>query len=316
MNLVSLESLKILCDVVRQKSFSRGAAMNGVSQSAASQAILQIEKRLGVQLIDRSQRPLALTREGEIYYKECRTLVDRYLAVESRIQARHNVESSRVNVAAIYSVVLYDMNRYVERFLERHPQYQVRFQYLHPDDVYESVRNGEADLGLISFPRSRREFEAIVWRNEPMVLVCSPTHPFAPLKQVTIDQLDGVDFVAFDPNLAIGRYIDHFLREHNVQVNVVMAFDNIEFIKRGLETTPAVAILPEPTVREEVNNGSLRVVPVPKLGLVRPLCIIHRRKRALTPAIVSFITILKETKTGGKSDRHPAIRKLNDRIKE
>jgi len=315
-NLVTLESLKIFCDVVRQKSFSRGAAMNSVSQSAASQAILQLEKRLGVQLIDRSQRPLALTAEGEIYYKECRSLVDRYLAVESRIQTRHNAELSRVNVASIYSVVLYNMNRYVQRFHERYPHYQVRFHYLHPDDVYESVRNGEADLGLISFPHSRREFEVVQWRNEPMVLVCSLSHPFARLRQIGVDQLNGVDFVAFDPNLAIGRYIDRFFRQHNVAVNVVMAFDNIEFIKRGIETGSAVAILPEPTVSEEVRTGKLRIVTVPKLDLARPLCIIHRRKRVLTPAILGFISILKEAKAEPRTERRSPIRKINDRIKE
>jgi DNA-binding transcriptional LysR family regulator len=266
MNLASLESLKIFCDVVREKSFSRGASMNEVSQSAASQAVLQIEKRLGVRLIDRTKRPLALTREGQIYYKECRNLVDRYLAVEARIRTRHDNEISRVNVASIYSVVLYDMNQYVQRFVARHPQYQVRFQYLHPDDVYATVLSGQADLGLVSFPSSRREFEVIVWRNEPMVLVCSPTHRFSALNRVAVEQLNGVDFVAFEPGLAIRRHVDRFLRQHDVEVNAVMAFDNIEFIKRGLETSSTVSILPEPTVRTEANSGSLRVIPMPELG--------------------------------------------------
>lgn len=67
MNLVSLDSLKIFCDVVRQRSFSRGAAMNGVTQSAASQAVSQLEKHLGVKLIDRSKRPLSPTSAGRIY---------------------------------------------------------------------------------------------------------------------------------------------------------------------------------------------------------------------------------------------------------
>jgi len=315
-NLVSLESLKIFCDVVRQKSFSRGAAMNAVSQSAASQAVLQIEKRLGVRLIDRSKRPFTMTREGRLYYDECRNLLDRYMAVEDRIRVRHTDEISRVNVASIYSVVLYDMNQYVQRFLQRHAQNQVRFQYLHPDDVYESVLNGEADLGLISFPRTRREIEIIPWRNEPMALVCSPTHRFSRLKQATFDMLNGADFVAFDPGLAIRRHIDRFLRQRHVEVNVIMAFDNIEFIKRGIETADAVSILPEPTVRSEVQNGTLHIVPMSRLDLVRPLCIIHRRKRVLTPAILNFIKILKESEADSKVARRQLVRRLNDQIKE
>jgi len=315
-NLVSLEGLKIFCDVVREKSFSRGASMNGVSQSAASQAVLQIEKRLGVPLIDRSKRPLALTDEGRVYYEECRQIVDRYLATEARIRSDHSDTVTRVNVASIYSVVLYDMNRYVQRFSAQHPQYQVRFKYVHPDEVYDSVLNGQADLGLISFPHTRREIEIIPWRNEPMVLVCPPSHRFARQKHVTMNQLNGGDFVAFDPGLAIRRHMDRFLRQHGITVNAVMAFDNIEFIKRALETTAAVSILPEPTVRREVNNGSLCVVPMAGLDLARPLCIIRRRKREMTPAISSFITILKEIGGDSKPIRRAFLKKLNDRIKE
>jgi len=316
MNLVNLESLKIFCDVVREKSFSRGASLNRVSQSAASQAVLQIEKRLGVPLIDRSKRPLALTDEGRLYYDECRQIVDRYLALEARIQSRHTDAVGRVNVASIYSVVLYDMNKYVQRFTAQHPQYQVRFKYVHPDEVYDSILSGQADLGLISFPRSRREIEIIPWRNEPMVLVCSPGHRFAAHKQVTPDQLDGADFVAFESSLAIRRHVDRFLREHRITVNVVMAFDNIEFIKRALETNVAVSILPEPTVRHEVNSGALRVVPMAGLDLVRLLCIIRRRKPEMTPAVQSFIKILKELGGDLKGPRRSSLRKLNERIKE
>src|SRR4051812_39498071 len=65
-NLMQLESLKIFCEVVRWASFSRGAAEAGVSQSSASQAVHQLETRLGLKLIDRSKRPLVLTPQGKV----------------------------------------------------------------------------------------------------------------------------------------------------------------------------------------------------------------------------------------------------------
>ncbi len=316
MNLVSLESLKIFCDVVREKSFSRGAALNDLSQSAASQAVHQIEKRLGVRLIDRSKRPLGLTREGQIYYSECRDLVDRYLALEDRIRAHRDDAVARINVASIYSAVLYDMDRYVRRFQERRPGAQVRFQYLHPDDVIESVLSGQADLGLLSFPRKHRDIEIIPWRDEPMVLVCSPHHRFAALKQVTLHQLNGEAFVAFEAGLGIRRHIDQFLQRRGITVNITMAFDNIEFIKRGIETGRAISILPEPTVRNEVNRGMLRVVPVARLDLKRPMRIIRLRKRVVSPALTEFIKVLKENEKESVKTRELPARCLSERIKE
>ena len=73
---MQFESLKVFCDVARHRSVSQAAAANDVSQSAASQIVLQLEKRLGVKLIDRSTRPLQLTREGQVYYDGCRGLVE------------------------------------------------------------------------------------------------------------------------------------------------------------------------------------------------------------------------------------------------
>src|SRR5262250_2602305 len=87
---MQLESLKIFCDVVRWSSFSRGAAENGISQSSASQAVHQLEVRLGIKLIDRSKRPLVLTPRGKVYYEGCKELVGRYLEIESRVKALEN----------------------------------------------------------------------------------------------------------------------------------------------------------------------------------------------------------------------------------
>ena len=72
---MQIETLKLYCDVVRLRSISRGGALSGVTQSAASQAIQQLETDLDVQLLDRSRRPLQPTPEGRAFYEACRTLL-------------------------------------------------------------------------------------------------------------------------------------------------------------------------------------------------------------------------------------------------
>jgi DNA-binding transcriptional LysR family regulator len=85
-----LKSLKVFCDVVRQRSFSRAADENGISQSAASQMVHHLEDRLHVKLIDRSKRPFVLTPEGKIYYEGCRAIVERYFALEDKVRTLHD----------------------------------------------------------------------------------------------------------------------------------------------------------------------------------------------------------------------------------
>ena len=82
---MQIKSLKVFCDVVERRSFSRAADDNGISQSGASQMVHHLEEQLGVRLIDRSKRPFVLTPEGKVYYDGCRTLVRGYDALEEEV---------------------------------------------------------------------------------------------------------------------------------------------------------------------------------------------------------------------------------------
>jgi DNA-binding transcriptional LysR family regulator len=297
-----LKSLKILCDVVYRRSFSRAAEDNGISQSGVSQVITQLEHRLGVKLIDRSKRPFALTSEGEVYYEGCRKIVDRYFALEEEVRSLHGEVAGRVRVAAIYSVGLHHMSRYVQDYMTQYPKSNVRLEYLHPHRVYEAVENDQADIGLVSYPKSSRNVKAILWREEPMMLVCSPSHRFAGRDRVALDELSGEAVVSFDPDLTIRREIDRALAAHNTEVRVVMEFDNIETIKRAVEIETGIAFLPEPTIAREVAAGTLAAVPLASDELVRPLGILHRRGKELGVTVRRFIELLRrDTKVDSAS---------------
>lgn len=291
---MQLESLKIFCDVVRQRSFSQAAEKSGVTQSAVSQIVSQLEKRMNVQLIDRSTRPLQLTPIGRTYYDGCKVLLEKYDELEARIRHARVEISGPVTVAAIYSVGLGDMGQYVQRFQTEYPKTQVHIDYVHPDSVYERVMDGTADLGLVSFPKKTPNLAAVEWRQEEMVLACSPKHPLASKLAVALKELDGLAYVHFDRNLIVRRRVDKFLREQNVNVDVVAEFDSIENIKQAVSIGAGVAILPEPTIRREVKARTLTAVSLFGCEFTRPLAIIHRRGNRLGGAAKRFMEMLLE----------------------
>ncbi|REK08295.1 MAG: LysR family transcriptional regulator [Planctomycetota bacterium] len=290
---MQLKALKVFCDVVGWRSFSRAAGENGISQSGASQVVNQLERRLGVKLIDRSKRPFVLTPEGETYYEGCRKLVQRYDALEDQVRTLHEEVSGRVRVVSIYSVGLHHMSRYLQQFLAQYPKANVRLEYQHPHRVYEAVEKDHADLGLVSYPRASRTIEAIGWREEPMALVCAPGHRLAAYQTVALSDLAGETMIGFDSDLTIRREIDRVLSLHDAEARVTMEFDNIETIKRAIEIDAGVALLPEPTVVREVETGSLVMVPLSTDELVRPLGIIHRRGKELGSTTRRFIELLQ-----------------------
>ena len=290
---MQLKPLKVFCDVVGRRSFSRAADENGISQSGASQVVHQLETGLGVKLIDRSKRPFVLTQEGETYYAGCRKLVERYLALEEEVRTMHQEVSGRVRVAAIYSVGLHYMDRYRKQFMSQHPKATVRLEYHHPNRVREMVEQDQADLGLVSYPKSSRTIKATAWREDPMMLVCAPTSPFAELSETLLTSLVDVNMVGFDRGLGIRREIDRVLSQHRVDANVVMEFDNIETIKRAIELDVGVGLLPRTTVTREIEAGTLVAVPLAADEFVRPLGIIYRRTKEFGATARRFMELLR-----------------------
>jgi len=301
---MQVEALKIFCDVARLRSFSRGAEENHVTQSTASQTVHHLEEHLGVTLIERSQRPLRLTTEGQTFYDGCREIIHRYFSLERTVRAIPTDANAVVRVAAIYSIGLGDMSQLTQKFAEQFAPARVQIEYQPPDRVYASVAAENVDLGIVSFPRSMRELTVIPWRKEPMVLVCHPKHRLARQSKVSVGALDGENFVAFDENLVIRRETDRFLKKHGISVNVALAFDNVEAIKRAVEVASGVAILPLPTLHREIKSRALVAIPFKDADFVRPLGLIHRRGKQLYTNAQHFIGLLQNGSNGNGSNGH------------
>lgn len=289
-----LRSVELFLEVAQQRSFSKGALAHGVSQSSASQAVQTLEERLGVTLIDRSKRPLELTPAGEVFYEGCRDVVARYRAVEDAVLRMQDRVVGVVRVAAIYSVGLLQMERYTSRFEQLYPDAEIDIEYLHPDDAYARVMDESADLGLVSYPRKGSEYEVVEWQQQPMVLVVNRRHRLARSTSVRLAELEGQEFVGFTDELEISRVIGRALRKGKVHVETVAQFDNVEMIKKSVSVGQGMAILPRPTLREEIEAGTLVAIPLADVTLTRPMGIVHRRGRQLTTAARRFVELLRQ----------------------
>ncbi len=287
------DDCKLFRDIAQLRSVSRGASINNISQSAASQYIQELERKLDTELLDRSTRPLTVTPDGKLYLEFCRDIIRREEDLFSALdQLRGSIQGS-VRVASIYSVGLSEMAYLREKFAVLCPDCQVHVEYLRPEKVYEAVLADQADLGLVSYPESSRDIAVIPWRDEQMAIAAHPEHALAGRTQLSAADLDQVDFVAFDDDLTIRKELDRFFREQGITVNVVMQFDNIQMIKEAVAHGSGISILPERTMLLEIEQGRLVSIPFHAPGLVRPVGVVHRRKKRFSRAAQQFLTVLE-----------------------
>jgi LysR family transcriptional regulator, transcriptional activator of the cysJI operon len=291
---LNLDNLKLFRDIAQTRSISKGAGVNTVSQSAASQHLQEVERELGATLLDRSTRPLTVTAAGHLYLDFCRDVLRRREDFEAALGALKQETGGTVRVASIYSVGLSEMSELEQEFSRRYPDARIEVEYLRPEKVYESVMSDIADLGLVSYPESTRDVKAIPWRQEQMVVAASPYDPLASLEGVRVEDLSGVDFIGFDEDLPIQQAIRRFFEEHGSRLQIALHFDNLQMIKEAVTHRLGVSIMPVRVMQAELTQGRLVAIPLTGAPLFRPLGIVHRRKKRFSGIAQGFLELLQE----------------------
>ena len=292
---MQIESLKVFCDLAETESFTKAAQINSVTQSAVSQQISSLERQFKSLLIERSKKKFRLTREGQVLYDYSKQIIQTYDALHSKLQEIKDIISGTIRVSTIYSIGLHDLPPYIKRFLKEYPTVHVHVEYRRANQVYEDVLGNVVDLGLVAYPNKDAKLELVPLRKDPLVLVCHPQHPFAKLKTVKLKSIAGQKFIGFEPDIPTRRALDRIFRDHGVDVRNVMEFDNIETVKRAVEIDAGISIVPQGTITQEIAKQTLAAVQIDDADFYRPLAVIYKKSKVLSPAMRQFIALLKES---------------------
>ncbi len=291
---MQIETFRVFCDLVETASFSRAASLNSITQSAVSQQIRSLEQHFQVSLIERGKKNFSVTQEGRAFLQASKEILDTFENLGHRIRELQNVVAGELKIAAVYSIGLHELPPFLKKFRALYPDVTVKVDYRRSAQVYTEVLEGDADLGLVAFPAKRTGLVVEDFWRDKLVLICHPGHPLAERKRVRLKDLQGEKFISFEPDLPTRKVIDRMLREQGVEIQHTMEFDNIETVKRAVEIENGVSIVPQTSVADEARNGSLVPVEVESFDMWRPLGVIYRRHRAISPAQKQFVTLLKE----------------------
>ena len=291
---MQVETLKTFCDLAESRSFTKAAQINDVTQSAVSQTISTLERRFKSLLIERSKKNFRLTREGEVVYEYSKRILQIRGELMSKMAEIQDTISGEIRVATIYSIGLHVLPPYLTRFMKEYPTVNLHVEYRRPDQVYEDVVGNRMDLGLVAFPSPNAKLEVVPLRKEPLVLICSPQHPFAKLKSIKLKALNGQRVISFEPDIPTRKALDAIFKRQHVAVEHVMELDNIETLKRAVEIESGVAIVPQETIKPELAKQTLAAVKL-EGNYVQPLGLIYRKKKVLSPAVKKFIALLRKS---------------------
>ncbi len=289
-----IEMLRIFCDLAELRSFSKTADKHLLSQSAISQQLAQMELTHKCQLINRKKRPIELTKAGQLLYQASKDILERYEQLKNELRTLQKTSVSRINVAAIFSIGMHTLPDYIKKFMVSYPDVNVHVEYFSAQRIYELVLAGDVDIGLVAVPKRDKRLDVYDFEDEPLVLVCNPSHSLSQESEVDIHRLQFERFIAFEKDVPTRAWIDSILERYNIVVRPIMEFDNIETIKRAIEIKLGISIMPQTAILQEVSSGTIKAIPFSNENFIRPTGIIVRKGKIMGQAGRYLIELLRK----------------------
>ncbi len=288
--MVDLFFIKSFVSVAQTGSFKLAAQRNNITQPAVSQHIHILEQKLHCLLFERSSRKTSLTPAGKIFYIYAQQMLDSYQNACTEIEKMNDLSVGPVRIASIYSIGLYQLKPIIQHFLKRYPKINIHLEYCHHSAVYQMVKDRVVDFGLVAFPKEIDGLKIRVFTHDQLVMVQSTKHRFFKRhEKVKISKLNNMKFIGIDPATPTGSAINHFFKDHQIKINWVKEYENIETVKNAIEVGLGLSILPKTTIDKELKDSSLEIVPLQGFELKRPLAIVHSNKTIFTKAAKIFL---------------------------
>ena len=303
---MDLNALRLYCDLIETKSFSRAAERSFVTQSAVSQRIHTLEKDYEQPLLERGRgrRKIVPTEAGQIFYEGAKHLLSEASDLDARLRGLSDDIAGTVRVATVYSVGLHALPPRLKPFLALHPKVNVHLEYSQTAKIYQDVLSGAVDIGIVACPAPKAGVDILPFDVETMALICAPENRFACRESVSLRELHDQPFIAFADDIPTRRLIDAQMKAAGAQARIVMSFENIETIKNLVEIGSGVALVPEETTRKEAREGTLAVVPLTeKDAFMRPSGLLVKKSGSRRAAVAAFLEAMTDERLDQKIEQ-------------
>jgi len=278
--------------VVEKKSFSQAAERLGVTQPAVSLQIQALEKRLGVQLVDRSGRRVEPTEAGQRLYRNAQ----RVLAAEEQLYdevAEGERIAGRLELGAstgpVVPLLLGELAR-------TNPELSVALTVADTHRIVELVADRAVELGIVGFARRHRSvvFEPLF--RDQVVLACPPDHRFAG-KTISLDDLRGESLIFMQDGAGVREAIEDALRSAGVRtrdLDTRLELGLQESVRTAVEAGYGVTFISRSAIEAALAAGTLAEAHVEGLEPARDIFLARSPGRSLTRAAQAFLDLARE----------------------
>ena len=288
----TLRQLQIFLAVARHQSISRAAKSLHMSQSAASEALLNLEKAYELKLFDRVSNRLVLNAFGHTLRKEAESLLMHCQAFEDTLQSHRQI--GHLKVGASFTIGNHLATRYLAGYLARYPDADVQLDIANTPEVVNKVLNYEVDIGMIEGEVKHRDLELIPWLEDELVVFCAASHPLAEKGKLNARDMREAHWILREPDSGARQTFDRALGSELSELNVHLEFRHNEAIKNAVESGLGIGCLSEIVLRRNFANGDLVPLKLPRHNLRRTFYFALPRNAYHPESIESWMELCRQ----------------------
>lgn len=288
---VSLRQLRIFVTVAQVHSFSRAGDVIGLSQSAISHSVKELERQCGVRLLDRTTREVVMTEAGQQLAARLERLLDELNSTLRDAGRVGQQLSGTVRVAASQTISAHLIPQCIALSNLRYPEIDFVLHDRPQQWVLESIRQGEVDFGIVIDPGPVSNLQCEVVLSEPFLLLCREDHPFSQMPQVPWQALDGERLVLQDYASGSRPLIDAALARQHIAAQIVQEIGHPATLFPMVEAGIGISVLP--ALALPLPQGChLAVKPLTPV-IDRRLMLVQRKKRSLSGAAQAIWEVVR-----------------------
>jgi len=276
--------------VAETMSFSQAAQALNYAQSTVTAQIQSLEEELGVPLFNRLGRRITLTEAGKRLQWYALKMTN--LEEEARnVISEQDEPMGSLTFSAPESVLTYHLPRVLRRYRDLYPQVKLIFRPHADHEMPNVIREGMID---VAFPLNQRiqaqNLHVNVLAHEPIVLIAPPDHPLLDERQVSPEQIESESVIVTELGCNYRNYFENTVHAAGVTLRSRFELNNVQAIKQCVMVGLGIALLPYYTVRQEVDEGRLAILPYQHQFHV-DLQLIYHRDRWMSPALSAFVEL-------------------------
>jgi len=291
--MLTLRRLEIFVQIAESGHATAAGKTLGLTQAAVSMALAQLEEYHGGPLFHRSGRTLQLNEKGKVVLPLAREILRQVKALRCVLNTSWDQPIGQLQIGASTTIGNYVLPQLMGAFTRRYPQAEVQLDVENTEKIAQRVVDGELDIGLIEGPCHAPELECTFWRDDELLVICAPQHPWAELEMVTRDALVAETWIIREPGSGTREVFEAALGIDAAQLTHRLELGHTEAIKKAVQAGLGVGCLSRLALHTELNLGHVVAVRT-ELPLQRELSIITCRRREQGALVRACLEMLKE----------------------